>query len=221
MKLERSQILDAALQLLNEVGVDQLTTRRLAEKLSVQQPALYWHFKSKRALLDAMNVEILNRGHIHHFPMNGEDWRAFLTNNARSFRRALLAYRDGARIHAGTEAPSEHLERFEQQLTFLVNSGVSFALASQTMMAISRYVVGCVLEEQAERIEGPGRGDALDAEAKPYPILSQAIAYMRCSGETEMFDAGLQLILQGAATQVEVRKAMPPLPAQVKKVSKR
>jgi TetR/AcrR family tetracycline transcriptional repressor len=27
----------------------------------------------------------------------GEDWRVFLKENARSFRKALLAYRDGAR----------------------------------------------------------------------------------------------------------------------------
>ena len=221
MKLERSQILEAALRLLNEVGVNQLTTRRLAEELGVQQPALYWHFKNKRALLDAMNVEMLNRGHTHHFPAEGEDWQTFLMNNGRSFRRALLAYRDGARIHAGTEAASEHLDRFEKQLTFLVGKGVSFVLAAQSMMAISRYVVGCVLEEQAERPEGPGRGDFLDEEAKPFPIFSQAITYVRCSGETEMFDAGLKLIVQGAAIQVMGRSVPAALQVQVKKLSKR
>ncbi len=44
-KLDRETVIQAALELLNEVGVDNLTTRKLAERLKVQQPALYWHFR--------------------------------------------------------------------------------------------------------------------------------------------------------------------------------
>ena len=40
-KLDRETVIRAALDLLNEVGVDGLTTRRLAERLKVQQPAWY------------------------------------------------------------------------------------------------------------------------------------------------------------------------------------
>ena len=65
MKLDKAQIVDEALGLLNEVGIDALSTRLLAQRLKVQQPALYWHFRNKRALLDAMNEEILRRGHRH------------------------------------------------------------------------------------------------------------------------------------------------------------
>ena len=54
-KLSRETVIRAALDLLNEVGVDGLSTRRLAERLGVQQPALYWHFKNKRELLDALS----------------------------------------------------------------------------------------------------------------------------------------------------------------------
>ena len=50
MKLDRQQIVDAALDLLNEVGIDQLSTRLLAQRLKVQQPALYWDFASKGAI---------------------------------------------------------------------------------------------------------------------------------------------------------------------------
>ncbi len=53
-KLDKGTVIAAALELLNEVGMDNLTTRKLAERLKVQQPALYWHFQNKRALLDAL-----------------------------------------------------------------------------------------------------------------------------------------------------------------------
>src|ERR1700742_2919958 len=50
----RDEVLTAALELLDEVGLDALTTRKLAEKLGVQPGALYRHFDSKRSLLHAM-----------------------------------------------------------------------------------------------------------------------------------------------------------------------
>ncbi|MBU1305574.1 MAG: TetR family transcriptional regulator, partial [Alphaproteobacteria bacterium] len=53
MAIDRDRIIDEALLLLNEVGIDKLSTRKLAERLGVAQPALYWHFKNKSALLDA------------------------------------------------------------------------------------------------------------------------------------------------------------------------
>ena len=62
-KLSRETVIRAALDLLNEVGVDGLSTRRLAERLGVQQPALYWHFKNKRELLDALSRQMLVERH--------------------------------------------------------------------------------------------------------------------------------------------------------------
>ncbi len=97
-KLQPNTVIRAALDLLNEVGVDGLTTRKLAERLGVQQPALYWHFRNKRALLDALAEAMLAENHTHSVPRADDDWRSFLIGNARSFRQALLAYRDGARI---------------------------------------------------------------------------------------------------------------------------
>src|SRR3954464_7591293 len=100
MAIEREKILEAALSVLNETGLDQFSTRRLAERLGVQQPALYWHFKSKSELLDAMNSEMLARFHERRLPQRGEAWDAFTLANARSLRKALLSVRDGARINA-------------------------------------------------------------------------------------------------------------------------
>ncbi|MDB6078868.1 MAG: TetR family transcriptional regulator, partial [Akkermansiaceae bacterium] len=109
----------AALELLNETGLDEMTTRKLAGRLGVQQPALYWHFPNKRALLDALAEEMLTRGHTRSRPRAGENWRSFLLENARSFRRALLAYRDGARIHAGTSPSAPQFGDIEAQLQLL------------------------------------------------------------------------------------------------------
>ena len=57
-KLQPNTVIRAALDLLNEVGVDGLTTRKLAERLGVQQPALYWQAPLSpllRAAIDAFD----------------------------------------------------------------------------------------------------------------------------------------------------------------------
>ncbi|EIG0566011.1 TPA: tetracycline resistance transcriptional repressor TetR(G), partial [Pseudomonas aeruginosa] len=148
-KLDKGTVIAAALELLNEVGMDSLTTRKLAERLKVQQPALYWHFQNKRALLDALAEAMLAERHTRSLPEENEDWRVFLKENALSFRTALLSYRDGARIHAGTRPTEPNFGTAETQIRFLCAEGFCPKRAVWALRAVSHYVVGSVLEQQA------------------------------------------------------------------------
>ncbi|PLC02164.1 TetR family transcriptional regulator [Variovorax sp. RO1] len=213
MKLDSEVILEAALTLLDEVGMDKLSTRLLAERLGVQQPALYWHFKNKRALLDAMNREILRRAHDRRLPLAGESWETFLRENARSFRRALLARRDGARLHAGSEPDPGDLEMVEAQLAAVVSRGLPATQAMALLIALGRYTVGCVLEEQAAPPDAEVRQQALDAAAASRPLLAEAFASYRKAGPDAMFEVGVDLMLEGARARLseatKPRKAAP------------
>jgi TetR/AcrR family transcriptional regulator, tetracycline repressor protein len=205
MKVDRQRILDTALELLNEVGIDALSTRAIAQRLGVQQPALYWHFRNKRALLDAMNGEILARAHEARVPRADEAWQDFVRRNARSFRTALMSYRDGARVHAGTEADPGDLDAIETQAMVLVRAGFWPAEAMQLFVAVSRYVVGCVLEEQASPVEGSAEQARLDEAAKAYPVLAEAMAHYRVSGPEGLFERGLELMVKGAEAELSTR----------------
>ena len=202
MKLDNEVILEAALALLDEVGMDKLSTRLLAERLGVQQPALYWHFKNKRALLDAMNGEILRRAHERRLPLPDESWETFLRENARSFRRALLARRDGARLHAGTEPDPGDLEMVEAQLAAVVSRGMPATQAMTLLIALGRYTVGCVLEEQAAPPDAAIRQQTLDAAAASRPLLAAAFASYREAGPDAMFEIGVDLMLEGAKARL-------------------
>jgi TetR/AcrR family tetracycline transcriptional repressor len=206
MKIDRQQIVATALDVLNDVGIDRLTTRLIADRLGVQQPALYWNFKNKRLLLDAMNGEILARGHRNRTPLSGEPWQAFIRRNARSFRSALLAYRDAARVHAGTEGDPEDVDHFEAQLAFLVAAGLPVADALRLQIAIGRYCVGCVIEQQGELASPPDKA-ALDRTVKDHPLLSAAITMYRDGGHDALFDSGLDLFIAGA--EARLRHAAP------------
>lgn len=205
MKVDRRRILETALELLNEVGVDALSTRAIADRLGVRQPALYWHFKNKQALLDALNGEILARASDARTPRDGESWKDFLRRNARGFRAALLSYRDGARVHAGTEAAPDDLDHVEAQIRRLTAAGFSPGQALQLFVAISRFVVGCVLEEQASPISGSTQQARLDEAARAYPALAEAIADYRRSDHEGLFERGLDLIVRGAEGELATR----------------
>ena len=203
MAIDRERIVDAALTLLNEVGMDKLTTRKLAERLGVQQPALYWHFANKSALLDAINSEMLARYHTHRVPAPGQSWSDFTIATARSMRRTLLAVRDGARIAAGSRPSSTDFADAERELQLYVEAGFSAEEALQNAIAIARYVVGFVLEEQGERArleEDAGQTGNLDAELAPFPILREAFRALEKAGtiNTEQaFERGLWYMVEG------------------------
>lgn len=204
MAIDRDRIIDEAMLLLNEVGIDGMTTRKLAQRLGVQQPALYWHFRNKSALLDAINAEMLKRYYTHRLPGPDESWDAFTLASARSQRQALLAVRDGARITAGTRPTDADFADTEKQLQLYVSAGFSAEEALHVAISVSRYVVGYVLEEQGERArEADEVGETpsdLAAELAPFPIMAQAINTLVKDGTINTdrpFETGLGFLVDG------------------------
>ena len=53
-KLSRDRVLDAAVDLADEIGLEALTMRRLAERLDVEVMSLYYHLPNKDAVLGGM-----------------------------------------------------------------------------------------------------------------------------------------------------------------------
>ena len=92
----RAALLDAAEQLFAERGVSRTSLADIAAAAGVTRGAVYWHFRNKSELLDAINSEMLLRYHTDRLPKPGQDWVTFTLANARSIRKTLLAVRDGA-----------------------------------------------------------------------------------------------------------------------------
>ena len=210
MTLERKDIIAAAIGLLDEVGIDKLSTRALANRLGVAQPAFYWHFRNKGDLIDALNEEMLRRHHKRRMPEPGERWDDFLLAHARSMRRALLAVRDGARISAGTRPTAGQFADAEQHLRLLVAAGFTPETALHVSLGIARFVVGFVLEEQSEREradEDAWTGEAPE-ELKDLPILAEAVQSLLREGtiNTERaFETGLTFFVDGARQYLAAR----------------
>jgi TetR/AcrR family tetracycline transcriptional repressor len=149
-KLNRDTVIAEALDLLDEVGLDAVSTRALAKRLGVEQPSLYWHFRKKEELLSAMAEAAMAPHATPPLPAPSDDWRDWFLDNTRSFRRTLLIRRDGARLHAGSFPGPASLDRIAAKMAFLTASGLPERQAQTAMLAASRFTVGSVLEEQAD-----------------------------------------------------------------------
>ncbi|MFI6334900.1 TetR/AcrR family transcriptional regulator C-terminal domain-containing protein [Streptomyces sp. NPDC050535] len=184
--MNRETVVAEALNLLDEVGLDAVSTRQLAKRLGVEQPSLYWYFRTKKDLLAAMAQVAMAPHATAPLPMPADDWRDWFVENTRGFRRTLLMRRDGARLHAGT-TPTSDLDRIRRKMDFLLASGVPERDAQMGMLTASRFTVGSVLEEQADT--GPGHSPDLTADT---PKIDHEAA----------FEAGLSLIVDGLALRI-------------------
>ena len=191
-KISRHAVLASALDLLNEGGIDALSTRRLAQRLGVESPALYWHFRNKAELLSAMSAEINAKWQSIPLPDDPSTWRVWFAGNAHGFRRSLLAFRDGARLHAGVRPSRNDLARLAAKVAFLESAGFAREHALMALYASSQFTLGCVLEEQARIAQ-----TILFAEPEDSGWLSDAVQETTQHGADRTFEFGLQLLLDG------------------------
>jgi TetR/AcrR family transcriptional regulator, tetracycline repressor protein len=208
--LDRAQVIGAAIELLDEVGLDGLTLRRLAEQLGVQAPALYWHFKNKQELLDQMVVAISAAEAPVQLPDAGQSWDDWLARRARDIRRSLNSHRDGAMLAASAHPQPSQWRDIEAQISALAEAGMRPADAMRAMLTVGNYVSGFTLEEQSDRLRGSLANDLDPAEFEKalrafadYPRLSDALREVGDPRSDSAFEAGLEIVLDGLRARAQ------------------
>ncbi|MGW5450465.1 TetR/AcrR family transcriptional regulator C-terminal domain-containing protein [Nocardia sp. NPDC003979] len=206
--ITREQIVTAALELLDEQGMDALTVRALAARLDVKAPALYWHVRNKQELLDEMATFVMRRvtDALAAIP-RGADWRADVSAYARVLRSEYLRHRDGARIFSGTRfADPDVVKAKESWLERLTAAGFSLPEADDTLDLLTAFVVGFVIEEQE-------RSPSTSADPARYSLaerdawlgegaeLVKAAGHLRDDGDPR-FERQLGVVLDGLATRL-------------------
>ncbi len=146
MKVNPEIIVRAGLTLLNEIGLEQLTLRRLAVELNIQAPTLYWHFKSKEELIDAMATLILAEGAPKLIPAKrSADWKIWVSTFGQGLRNVLVAYRDGARVVSGSRlTDTRYMETMEVIGNSLIEAGFSTRDAVVLLSTVYTFTVSFI-----------------------------------------------------------------------------
>ncbi len=220
-RLDRLTVVEAALKLLNETGLEGLSLRRIATELDVKAPALYWHFDSKQALLDEMATQIL-RGMLRSADLgddsedglpDGTRWREWMTSAMRALRSTLLSYRDGAKVFSGTTfTGSEHAVPLQRAMDLLVDQGFAVGDAARAWATAYSYTIGFVIEEQAV-YPMPGERDPRYDLAERAERMGEANPSAAALGEEiftgydEGFETGLSIVMTGIAVTYQPDRA--------------
>jgi AcrR family transcriptional regulator len=202
--LTRQRVLEAAVDLADDSGIESLTMRKLGQALGVEAMSLYHHVAGKDALLDGMVDLVFAEIEL---PVAGTGWKPAMRRRARSARAALRRHPWAIALmeSRGTPGPA-NLRHHDAVIGCLRAAGFSVALTAHAYSLLDAYIYGFALqeatlpfttpEETAEVAQSIMAASPVDA----FPHLTElAVQHVLQPGYDygDEFEFGLDLILDG------------------------
>jgi AcrR family transcriptional regulator len=201
-KLSRDVVIQAAIKLTDEIGIEALSMRKLAENLKVEAMSLYNHVKSKEDLLDAMVDEVVAQMYL---PDCDGAWRQEIEQASLSAHVVLLKHHWASMLLVSRPAlGSAKLAHFNAIQGCFVNAGFSPQMADQVRHVIEGHLYGFTLQKL---LYPTPEGDYANAASQFLPMLPhdlyphsynlvEAVAAGKYDGK-HYFEFGLTLLLDG------------------------
>jgi AcrR family transcriptional regulator len=157
------EILNGAFEVAADVSVDNLSMPLLARHLDVGVTSIYWYFRKKDELLDAMTDRALAQYEFTVPDIDASNWRESLRNHAWTMRRQFLGdpvLCDLVLIRGqyGIRALHGALHAIERPVAALVEAGLTAEQAVETYGAISVHSRGSVVLQRLQNKTVAGRG---------------------------------------------------------------
>src|ERR1700736_6517142 len=211
-------IISGAFELAEQVSIDNLSMPLLGKHLGVGVTSIYWYFRKKDDLLNAMTDRAL-RKYVFATPyVEASDWRETLRNHARSMRKTFMGNPilcDLILIRSALSPRAARLgvQEIEKAIAGLVEAGLSPEEAFDTYSAVSVHVRGSVvLHRLYEKNQTPDSGpraieDAVAIDPATTPLIAQMTAKGHHIGapDDNNFEYGLDCILDQASRLIEQR----------------
>jgi AcrR family transcriptional regulator len=209
--LNRDRVLEAAIQLVDEGGIESLSMRKLGQALGVEAMSLYNHLANKDDILDGIVDLVLSE---FELPSVDEHWEVAIRRCAISAHDSLVQHPWACTlIMSGTSVRPARLRYMESLLRCLRRAGFSAEETSHAYHALDSHILGFTLWQLGHTMPG-GRPRIRNKEElavflatlvptfspDDYPyLLEHAEVHLTESshrGESE-FEFGLRLILDG------------------------
>ncbi|WP_210587699.1 TetR/AcrR family transcriptional regulator [Streptomyces sp. GESEQ-35] len=150
--MDAGRIVETALKLIDEVGIQALTLRMLADALNSGTATLYRHFDGKDELLALVADRILGEVSVPPEELDGLSWRESVTVAAEALYATLCRHPNAlsllaAQVPVGPNA----LRGRERLITLFLHHGFPVGLAARAFTAIGHYVIGFAIQQH-----GPG-----------------------------------------------------------------
>jgi TetR/AcrR family transcriptional regulator, tetracycline repressor protein len=197
--LTAERVVDAAIELIGERGLEGFSMPKLAAALDVRAPSLYHYFANRDALLAAVARAVATPEAPPALPSDA-DWRDYLITQAVALRRAIVAHPQCAPIIARFMPRDDMFGEYEQLCAFLSNAGVPPKLHPHIVDGMTALTMGAaMLLENAAHYADSGDGPSPDRRA--YPELRKALATVEGLTPDELFEDYLRTYLDGVLTR--------------------
>ena len=202
--LTREKVLTTAIELADEVGIESLTIRKLADRLGVGAMTIYYHVPSKEEIIDGMVEMVFDE---IEKPPKDVDWKSAIRSRCISAREVLNRHTWAAPLMESRVPPGPaNLSHHDAVIGCLRKGGLSIHLAAHAYAILDSYVYGFAFEE-AVLPAGGGEGFAEIAEqiaaqfpVEQYPHLAElTFEHVLKPGYAfgDSFEFGLDLIIDG------------------------
>lgn len=199
--LNTALVLDAALAVVDHLGIDGLTVRAVARELGRPPMTLYSYFDSKRALVDSVFDRLLDRLlTVHH----RATWQEEVDAACRHMRRELLDHPQWVPLLARARVPQPALRVYEHLLGLLRRDGLGAEEAMFAVSSVIAHALGAVLVEQMlggapsipeQRLRLVGGIVARSPGA--FPRVAEASAKFDRWNFERVFEVGLHSLIRG------------------------
>jgi AcrR family transcriptional regulator len=209
-------MITSAFELAEEVGVENLSMPMLSRHLGVGVTSIYWYFRKKDDLLNAMTDHALRQYAFATPYVEAKDWRQTLRNHARTMRKTFVGNPilcDLILIRAALSPRAARLgvQEVEKAIEGLVEAGMSAEDAFDTYSAVSVHVRGSVVlqrlrEKNVASDEGPSDiEESLVIDPATAPLLARVTKKGHHIGTADErnFEFGLDAILDYASTLIK------------------
>ncbi|MGH2393267.1 MAG: TetR/AcrR family transcriptional regulator C-terminal domain-containing protein, partial [Candidatus Limnocylindria bacterium] len=149
--LSRDRVLQAAIGLADEAGIDSLSMRRLGQALGVEAMSLYNHVANKDDILRAIVDMVLSK---FELPVLGSDWKAAIRGTAISAHEVLVRHPWAAGLMLSSTGASPARWRYmDAILGCLREAGFSADLTDHGYHALDSHITGFTLWEVQVQID--------------------------------------------------------------------
>lgn len=216
-------IIKGAFELAEKVSIDNLSMPLLGKHLGVGVTSIYWYFRKKDDLLNAMTDRALREFVVATPYVEAKDWRESLANHARTMRKAFMGNPilcDLILIRSALSPRAARLgvQEVESAIAGLVEAGLSVEDAFDTYSAVSVHIRGSVVlhrlyEKNRANDNAPGDfEETMVIDPATTPLLAQVTSEGHRIGaaDEQNFEYGLQCILDHAARLIESKPSKKP-----------
>lgn len=209
-RLDRDRIVQTAVELADQVGIDGLSMRKLAAELGVEAMSLYYHVPNKEVLLDLMVDSIIQEIGL---PSLDDPWKQAMRARAISAHKVFLSHPWAIGItDSRTTRDVESLRYYDTMVGCLLEAGFSLTLAAHALSAIDAYVFGFNIQQLNLPFDDSDQvadvSEALLEQMPPdqFPHLTRMIlehAMQPGYDYAAEFEWGLDLVLDGIESKFE------------------